>query len=102
MRNEPNFRKSQMFITLVLTMDYNEKAAVDTWSKRTQTKPTCLAEALAKADLSGDNFDGFGVESLQASQLVLAQSGINQNRTIAILLFNDCPVCPQKTLDFAV
>jgi hypothetical protein len=28
-----------MFITVVSTMNYNEKAAVDTWSKRTQTKP---------------------------------------------------------------
>jgi hypothetical protein len=52
MRNKPNFSKSQMFITLVITRNYNEKWTMDTWSKRTQsnpiygepvepTKPTC-------------------------------------------------------------
>jgi hypothetical protein len=39
MRNEPNFRKSQIFITAVTTMDYNEKSTMDTWSNQTQTKP---------------------------------------------------------------
>jgi hypothetical protein len=39
MRNKPNFSKSQMFVTLTKTTNYNEKAAVDTWSKQTQTKP---------------------------------------------------------------
>jgi hypothetical protein len=39
MRNEPNFQKSQMFITVISTMNYNEKLAMDTWSKQTQTKP---------------------------------------------------------------
>jgi len=39
MQNEPNFPKSQMFITLISTMNYNEKLTMDTWSKRTQTKP---------------------------------------------------------------
>jgi len=28
-----------MFITVILTMTYNEKTEMDTWSKRTQTKP---------------------------------------------------------------
>jgi hypothetical protein len=39
MQNEPNFSKSQIFITLVSTKNYNEKVALDTWSKRTQTNP---------------------------------------------------------------
>src|SRR4030042_1221473 len=37
--NEPNFQKSQMFITTIQTMNYNKKLKMDTWSKRTQTKP---------------------------------------------------------------
>ena len=28
-----------MFITVISTMNYNEKMKLDTWSKRTQTKP---------------------------------------------------------------
>jgi hypothetical protein len=39
MRNEPNFQKSQLFITLIKAKDYNEKMKLDTWSKRTQTNP---------------------------------------------------------------
>jgi hypothetical protein len=39
MRNKANFRKSQMFITVVSTMNYNEKWTMDTWSKQTQTNP---------------------------------------------------------------
>ncbi len=39
MQNEPNFQKSQMFITVILTTNYSEKSTLDTWSKRTQTKP---------------------------------------------------------------
>ena len=39
MPNEPNFRKSQIFITVISTRSYNEKMKLDTWSKRTQTKP---------------------------------------------------------------
>jgi hypothetical protein len=39
MRNKPNFQKSQMFITVVSTRNYNEKLMMDTWSKQTQTKP---------------------------------------------------------------
>ena len=39
MRNKANFSKSQMFITLLKIRDYNEKMKLDTWSKRTQTKP---------------------------------------------------------------
>jgi hypothetical protein len=69
MQNEPNFQKSQMFITLISTTNYNEKSKMDTWSKQTQTKPICSelacpergrrvepilsAEALAKADSKG-------------------------------------------------
>src|SRR4030043_385816 len=39
MQNEPNFQKSQMFITLMKTRNYSEKMKLDTWSKRTQTNP---------------------------------------------------------------
>ena len=42
MRNKANFRKSQMFITATVTMNYNEKSIMDTWSKQTQTKPNFL------------------------------------------------------------
>jgi len=43
MRNEPNFSKSQMFITLIKTTNYNKKWTLDTWSKRTQTNPILSA-----------------------------------------------------------
>jgi hypothetical protein len=43
MRNKANFSKSQMFITQVLTSNYSEKLKLDTWSKRTQTKPILVA-----------------------------------------------------------
>jgi hypothetical protein len=39
MRNKANFQKSQMFITVISAMSYNEKLTLDTWSKRTQTNP---------------------------------------------------------------
>src|SRR4030042_6279283 len=39
MRNEPNLRQSQIFITAIITMTCNEKRKLDTWSKRTQTNP---------------------------------------------------------------
>jgi hypothetical protein len=39
MQNEPNFSKSQIFITLIITTNYNKKWTLDTWSKQTQTKP---------------------------------------------------------------
>jgi hypothetical protein len=45
MQNEPNLSKSQIFITSINTMDYNEKCKLDTWSKRTQTKPILPAMA---------------------------------------------------------
>jgi hypothetical protein len=51
MQNEPNFLKSQMFITAVPTMNYNEKVALDTWSKRTQTKPILPARVAGKIAL---------------------------------------------------
>ena len=43
MRNEPDFSKSQMFITLIRTTNYNKKWTMDTWSKRTQTNPNLPA-----------------------------------------------------------
>src|SRR4030042_521582 len=39
MQNEPNLRQNQTFITTMNIMSYNEKIKLDTWSKRTQTKP---------------------------------------------------------------
>ncbi|MFZ0033946.1 MAG: hypothetical protein WAK60_03015, partial [Sedimentisphaerales bacterium] len=53
MQNEPNFQKSQMFITLMKTMNYNEKPTMDTWSKRTQTNPIlpAMAGKIALSDL---------------------------------------------------
>jgi len=39
MQNEPNFQKSQMIITLLKTTNYNEKRALDTLSKQTQSNP---------------------------------------------------------------
>jgi hypothetical protein len=39
MQNKANFQKSQMAVTLVVTTNYNEKIALDTWSKQTQNKP---------------------------------------------------------------
>jgi hypothetical protein len=39
MQNEPNFSKSQMFITLIRTTNYNKKWTMDTWSKQTQSNP---------------------------------------------------------------
>jgi hypothetical protein len=43
MQNEPNFSKSQILITSISTMNYNEKPTVDSWSKQTQTKPISSA-----------------------------------------------------------
>jgi hypothetical protein len=43
MTNEPNFQKSQIFITLISTTNYSEKSKMDTWSKQTQTKPILSA-----------------------------------------------------------
>ncbi len=39
MPNKANLGQSQIFVTPVSTMTYNEKLKLDTWSKRTQTKP---------------------------------------------------------------
>jgi hypothetical protein len=52
MQNKANFRKSQMFITLISTTNYNEKYAMDTWSKQTQTKPILLSLMAGKIALS--------------------------------------------------
>jgi hypothetical protein len=61
MRNKPNFQKSQMFITVVSTTNYNEKLKLDTWSKQTQmplgmayaTKPILSTLLAGKIALSG-------------------------------------------------
>jgi hypothetical protein len=52
MQNEPNFKKSQMFITTISTTSYNEKLKLDTWSKRTQTNPILPAYVAGKIALS--------------------------------------------------
>jgi hypothetical protein len=39
MPNEPNFLKSQIFITSINTINCSEKMKLDTWSKQTQTNP---------------------------------------------------------------
>jgi hypothetical protein len=52
MRNKAKFRKSQMFITATVTMNCNEKCKMDTWSKRTQTKPILLSLVAGKIALS--------------------------------------------------
>ncbi len=52
MQNEPNFSKSQMFINAVKGMNYSEKCKLDTWSKRTQTKPILPATMAGKIALS--------------------------------------------------
>jgi hypothetical protein len=51
MRNEPNFSKSQMFITLIKTTNYNKKWTMDTWSKRTQTKPILSASGVVESSI---------------------------------------------------
>jgi hypothetical protein len=48
MQNEPNFQKSQMVVTQVVTTNYNEKPTMDTWSKRTQTNPILPAPMAGK------------------------------------------------------
>jgi hypothetical protein len=45
MSNKANFQKSQMFITTTIITNCNEKTKLDTWSKRTQTKPILPASA---------------------------------------------------------
>jgi hypothetical protein len=45
MQNKANFQKSQMFITTIITTNYNEKWTMDTWSKQTQSKPILPAMA---------------------------------------------------------
>jgi hypothetical protein len=52
MRNEPNFSKSQIFVTLIKTTNYSKKCKLDTWSKRTQTKPILSAAQADKIALS--------------------------------------------------
>jgi hypothetical protein len=46
MQNKPNFRKSQMVVTLVVTTNCSEKWSMDTWSKQTQSKPICYSNKM--------------------------------------------------------
>jgi hypothetical protein len=50
MRNKANFQKSQIFITVISTTNYNEKLKMDTWSKQTQTNPI-LSDSGGLSDL---------------------------------------------------
>jgi hypothetical protein len=59
MRNEPNFSKSQMVVMLVLTTNYNEKPALDTWSKQTQTNPILVRRSFSEGGLPATPFGGF-------------------------------------------
>jgi hypothetical protein len=61
MRNEPNLGQSQIFVTVVLTMNYNEKSKLDTWSKQTQTKPILKIRRVLF-------YFGYGVESAEGVQ----------------------------------
>ncbi len=45
MPNEPNLGQSQIFIIPLYITSYSEKCKLDTWSKRTQTKPILPAIA---------------------------------------------------------
>jgi hypothetical protein len=51
MQNKANFPKSQIFITAMLTKNYNRKCKLDTWSKRTQSKPILPARVAGKIAL---------------------------------------------------
>jgi hypothetical protein len=48
MRNKANLSKSQMFITVISTMNYNGKQTMDSWSKQTQTKPISTIFSIKK------------------------------------------------------
>ena len=49
-----------------------------------------------------DDFYFIGAESLESGKLVSAQSGIDDNETVAVFFFKDSSVCSQIALDFAV
>jgi hypothetical protein len=53
-----------MVVTLVVTTNYNEKPTVDTWSKRTQTNPTCSEPVEPILSASGVNASAGSVSSL--------------------------------------
>jgi hypothetical protein len=80
MQNEPNLGQSQIFITSIKTTSYNKKTKLDTWSKRTQTKPILSAVApvlrsfsekgLAKEDLKGRQAFGFAYFPFDPAALI--------------------------------
>jgi hypothetical protein len=72
MQNEPNLKQSQIFITSIKTMSYNEKSKLDTWSKRTQTKPIlpAIAGKIALSEACGEH--SRTVEGPMESNLVLS------------------------------
>ncbi len=87
MQNEPNFSKSQMFITIAITTNYSEKCKLDTWSKRTQTKPILSAAGGKLAGEELEFFDAQGVpQFLQSNQLELTYSFLGQAQVLADLL----------------
>ena len=77
MPNEPNLGQSQIFITVVLAMDYSEKSKLDTWSKQTQTNPNLPTYMVGKFALSA--VEG-PINNLPAKRL--------RNFAFYILIFN--------------
>jgi hypothetical protein len=83
MRNEPNFPKSQMVVTLVLTTNYNEKTTLDTWSKQTQTKPilpaTLFGGFVRRSLLVRHSFSDGGSEGGLSAEAALREIINNQS-----------------------
>ena len=82
MQNKANFRKSQMFITVVLITNYNEKTKLDTWSKRTQTKPILPASAGKIAPLFRMSFILMGLPTDR-----LKNNSVNRCLSVSKFLF---------------
>jgi len=74
MRNEANFQKSQMFITVISTMNYSEKMKLDTWSKQTQTKPILVRHSFSDGGLPAPLFRvSFTLMGTASGQIVCSQ-----------------------------
>ena len=82
MQNEPKFRKSQMNVNKVLTMNYEKK---DTWwtgKKRTQTNPN--EPKFKKAKMNVTNYITMDYENI--SNWAICENEPNQ----------PCPACPEQ------
>jgi hypothetical protein len=72
MSNEPNFSAPAGFASPIMTRTYNEKMPMDTWSKRTQSKPLlvipylirdlCLSSRLCRPQPSRIEHPGSNIE----------------------------------------